>query len=307
MLDLAFVRANLPLVEEKLRCARRRYRRSCGFRRAGRRAPFRDHRSRKPSKRSAMRISQEFGRLKRAGEDVTARHAERNLKAQTEQLERPQLRRSAHARTAGGLPNLPHDSVPVGKSEHDNVCARPGASPQTLLRGQAHWELGEELGILDFGRAAKISGSRFVVHFGAGARLERALANFMLDLHIREARLCRGIATLYGEFSRRCSGPASCPSSPRTFSTATTKALRARRTSGERPLADSHGRGSGHQHFSRRDDRRDRADFFLRLYTLLPVGGGFVWQRRARHDPAASVSEGRAGEVRASGGVRRGA
>jgi seryl-tRNA synthetase len=82
------------------------------------------------------------------------------------------------------LPNLPNDTVPVGKSEHDNREEKVwGEKPSFDFPAKPHWELGEALGILDFERAAKISGSRFVVHFGQGARLERALANFMLDLH----------------------------------------------------------------------------------------------------------------------------
>ena len=97
--------------------------------------------------------------------------------------------------TLAGIPNLPQDSVPVGKSEQDNRVEKvwhgeekpTGYTPQNFaFPAQPHWEIGERLGILDFERAAKISGSRFVVHFGQGARLERALANFMLDLHTRE-------------------------------------------------------------------------------------------------------------------------
>jgi seryl-tRNA synthetase len=85
------------------------------------------------------------------------------------------------------VPNLPQDSVPIGKSEHDNVVEKVwGEKPDFAFAAQPHWEIGERLGILDFERAAKISGSRFVVHYGQGARLERALANFMLDLHTRE-------------------------------------------------------------------------------------------------------------------------
>ncbi len=85
------------------------------------------------------------------------------------------------------LPNLPHDSVPIGTSEQDNVCIKTWGEPPVFdFPARPHWEIGEALGILDFERAAKISGARFVLHFGAGARLERALANFMLDLHTRE-------------------------------------------------------------------------------------------------------------------------
>ncbi len=85
------------------------------------------------------------------------------------------------------LPNLPQASVPFGRDEHDNKQVKVwGQHPNFDFTPKSHWELGEALNILDFDRAAKISGSRFVVHYGAGARLERALANFMLDLHTRE-------------------------------------------------------------------------------------------------------------------------
>jgi seryl-tRNA synthetase len=81
-------------------------------------------------------------------------------------------------------PNLPHSSVPIGKDAGDNQEARRWGSPPVLTTpAKSHWELGEDLGILDFDRAAKISGARFAVLTGAGARLERALINYMLDLH----------------------------------------------------------------------------------------------------------------------------
>ena len=82
------------------------------------------------------------------------------------------------------IPNLPHSSVPIGKDTGDNQEARRWGSPPLLTTpAKSHWELGEDLGILDFDRAAKISGARFAVLTGAGARLERALINYMLDLH----------------------------------------------------------------------------------------------------------------------------
>ncbi|TKB62373.1 MAG: serine--tRNA ligase [Nitrospira sp.] len=82
------------------------------------------------------------------------------------------------------IPNLPHSSVPIGKDAGDNQEARRWGSPPLLTTpAKSHWELGEDLGILDFDRAAKISGARFAVLTGAGARLERALINYMLDLH----------------------------------------------------------------------------------------------------------------------------
>jgi seryl-tRNA synthetase len=85
------------------------------------------------------------------------------------------------------IPNLPHDSVPAGTSEHDNVEEKQwGTKPHFDFTPRPHWELGEALGILDFERAAKLSGARFAVYWDQGARLERALANFMLDIHTRE-------------------------------------------------------------------------------------------------------------------------
>ena len=86
-----------------------------------------------------------------------------------------------------GIPNVPHESVPDGQSEDKNVVVRTwGEKPSFDFEPKAHWELGEKLGILDFERAAKLSGARFSVLWGLGARLERALATFMLDLHTRE-------------------------------------------------------------------------------------------------------------------------
>jgi seryl-tRNA synthetase len=86
-----------------------------------------------------------------------------------------------------GIPNLPHESVPVGRSAEDNVEVRlSGEPPQFDFIPKAHWDLGPELGILDLERAAKITGARFAVYWGLGARLERALINFMLDVHTRE-------------------------------------------------------------------------------------------------------------------------
>ncbi len=82
------------------------------------------------------------------------------------------------------IPNVPHESVPVGASEEDNVELRRGGEPTEFeFEPKPHWELGTELGILDFEAAAKVTGSRFVFYKGLGARLERALINFMMDLH----------------------------------------------------------------------------------------------------------------------------
>ena len=85
------------------------------------------------------------------------------------------------------IPNVPHPSVPQGKSDEDNLeIKRWGNQPQFSFQPKPHWEIGEELGILDFERGAKITGARFTLYRGLGAQLERALINFMLDLHTRE-------------------------------------------------------------------------------------------------------------------------
>lgn len=85
------------------------------------------------------------------------------------------------------VPNLPHDSAPAGRGPADNVeIRRWGAPPKFDFSPRPHWEVGERVGILDLPRAAKIAGARFALYRGAGARLERALANFFLDLHTRE-------------------------------------------------------------------------------------------------------------------------
>jgi seryl-tRNA synthetase len=85
------------------------------------------------------------------------------------------------------IPNIPHESVPVGETEDDNVEIRKwGELPEFSFEAQPHWDVATNLGILDFERAAKVTGSRFVFYKGIGARLERALINFMMDLHMDE-------------------------------------------------------------------------------------------------------------------------
>lgn len=85
------------------------------------------------------------------------------------------------------IPNVPHESVPIGQSEEDNVEVRRWGEPRSFsFKPKPHWEIADRLGLLDFERAAKVAGSRFVFYKGLGARLERALINFMLDIHLDE-------------------------------------------------------------------------------------------------------------------------
>ncbi len=135
------------------------------------------------------RASGEIGRLKKEGQDASALMAQmKETSARIKQLDK----RAAELDKEMGdflltVPNLPHQSVPVGRSAADNAEVRRwGEPPKFDFEPKAHWDLGPALGILDFERASKIAGARFVLYSGLGARLERALANFMLDLHTRK-------------------------------------------------------------------------------------------------------------------------
>jgi seryl-tRNA synthetase len=189
MLDLNFVRANLELVEEKLRAR--------GLDPALLLGDFREldreRRARITQAESLQaqrnKLSQEVARSLKAGQDATALiNQTKELKQETEELEGYASRAEEQMRERLiAIPNLTQDSVPVGKSEAENVeVSRWGQQPAFDFAPKPHWDLGEDLGILDFARAAKVSGARFAVYWGQGARLERALAGFMLDIHTRE-------------------------------------------------------------------------------------------------------------------------
>ena len=189
MIDLAFVRANLPLVEEKLRARGTDPTVALGDFAAIDRARRDAITQLETLKAQRNKLTEEIAQLRRSGADATAQTEQtRELKSQVESLEATAAQADDRLRAVlETLPNLPQDAVPVGKDEHGNSLEKTwGEIPTFAFPAKPHWELGEALGILDFDRAAKISGSRFVVHFGQGARLERALANFMLDLHTRE-------------------------------------------------------------------------------------------------------------------------
>src|SRR5437899_7067691 len=189
MLDLNFVRENLPLVEEKLR--------QRGMDPA---AVLKDFREVDVCRRQAItgaetmkarrnQGSEEIAKLKKAGQDASAQMAEtKQLREQIQEKERAANELEVRLREIlAGIPNIPHESVPVGKGTEDNVEVRRwGKPPEFSFTPKPHWELGEQLGVLDMERAAKLSGARFAVYWDLGARMERALENFMLDLHTRE-------------------------------------------------------------------------------------------------------------------------
>jgi seryl-tRNA synthetase len=188
MLDLAFVRNNLSLVEEKLRA-----------RGADPVALLGDFDELDTRRRGAITasetlraylkaLSDRVGALRKAGEHEKAieiQHEVRDLKEKSDVLDAATVAAESQQRfILERIPNLTRDEVPVGKSEAENVVVKAwGTLKQYDFEAKPHWELGEKLGILDLERAAKLSGARFAVYKGAGARLERALISFMLDLH----------------------------------------------------------------------------------------------------------------------------
>jgi seryl-tRNA synthetase len=133
--------------------------------------------------------SMEISKLKKQGADTAEQQLEvRTIGDRISALDEKVKTLDESFRTMlAGIPNIPHESVPVGKSSDDNVEVRRWGQPRKFdFEPKAHWDLGPELHILDLERAAKITGARFAVYWGAGARLERALMNFMLDVHTRE-------------------------------------------------------------------------------------------------------------------------
>lgn len=189
MLDLNFVRDNLPRVEEMLR-----------QRGADPATVLKDFSEVDTQRRHAIteaetmkarrnKASEEIAKLKKAGQDATAAIAEtKDLREQIQTQEKTAADLDARLQDIlSGIPNLPHKSVPVGHSAEENLEVRRwGTPPKFDFTPKPHWDLGTELGVLDLERAVKLTGARFAVYWDLGAKLERALANFMLDLHTRE-------------------------------------------------------------------------------------------------------------------------
>ena len=189
MLDLSFVRSNLELVEKKLRDRGQDPAALLGdFRALDQNRRERITESEK-LQAERNRLSAQVGQLKKSGQDATAVMEEtKALKERMDSLAASTVEAEEQLRAVlMRIPNLPADDVPVGKSEHDNAEVKLwGDIPKLDFQPRPHWEIGEALGILDLERAAKVSGARFAVYWAAGARLERALINFMLDIHTGE-------------------------------------------------------------------------------------------------------------------------
>ncbi len=187
MHDLSFFRANLDSIAQRL--ATRGYQLDLEQFRAldsERRAALTQAETLKAQKNAK---SVEVGKLKKDGQDTSAIQQEvREIGDRITALdEKAKTVDESFRELMAGVPNIPHESVPVGKSEDDNVEVRRWGQPRQFdFEPKAHWDLGPELKILDLERATKITGARFAVYWGMGARLERALINFFLDVHTRE-------------------------------------------------------------------------------------------------------------------------
>jgi seryl-tRNA synthetase len=187
MHDLSFFRANLDSIAQRL--ATRGFQLEVEHFRAldvDRRAALTEAEQLKAQKNAQ---SAEVGKLRKEGQDTSVIQQQvREIGDRIAVLdERAKAADDSFRELIAGVPNIPHESVPVGKSEADNVEIRRWGQPRQFdFQPKAHWDLGAELKILDLERATKITGARFAVYWGIGARLERALINFMLDVHTRE-------------------------------------------------------------------------------------------------------------------------
>jgi seryl-tRNA synthetase len=189
MLDLGFVRDHISKIEDMLRA-----------RGMNPELLLKDFRTVDTQRRQAIqsaetvqaernRLAAEIPKLKKAGQDTSQLITDaKDMRVQVQELEKAAEEYDSRlAEMLVNIPNVAHESVPVGKSAEDNVEVRRwGALPKFDFTPKPHWELGEQLGILDLERATKLSGARFAVYWDAGARLERALGNFMLDVHTKE-------------------------------------------------------------------------------------------------------------------------
>jgi seryl-tRNA synthetase len=199
MLDLAFVREHLSAVEEKLRSRNANPEQVLGgFREIDTRRRALTHELELALARR-NELSKKIGPLMGAEKkgSITPEQMSELEALSTEVLKLkegiPAMQAQAEAADKelydilATIPNLPHDSVPVGRDETANVeVKRWGKQPEFDFTPKPHWELGEQLGVLDLARASKITGARFALYWDLGAKLERALMNFMLDLHTRE-------------------------------------------------------------------------------------------------------------------------
>lgn len=187
MLEIKYIRKNLPVVERSLNA------RGASVALQSLLAADETHRNilqeLEKLRHRRNTVSDEIAVLKKAGENASTQVADmRDVSAQIKALDQQRLQAATEIETILlEIPNVPHESVPVGTGESDNETIKThGVPPEFDFKPRAHWDIGKHLGILDFDRAARITGARFPLYFGAGARLERALINFMLDTHTKD-------------------------------------------------------------------------------------------------------------------------
>ena len=185
MLDLKFVRSNPDIVRDSLL-------------KRGENTDVLDDLLAKDERRRAILVeaeelrrrrneaSAQVAKMKQTGGDASSIISEMRVSERIRGLTKSWLTWNAPCRDPLRHPNIPHGSVPVGRDESENVVVRKWEPTDFGFEPKPHWDLGAALDILDFERASKITGSRFVVYKGAGSRLVRALINFMLDLHTEE-------------------------------------------------------------------------------------------------------------------------
>ena len=197
-------------------------------------------------------LSKDIGRLKAKSDETAAASAVAGVTRSRSRCPRQKQAEREKGMEIEALlatiPNLPAPDVPDGADESANKEIRRHGETPRLNKPLQHFELGEALGLMDFGRAAKISGARFVVLKGALARLERALGAFMLDLHTRRIRLSRSQPAVAGRATRHCMGTGQLPKFAEDLF-----------RDQWRPLADPHRRSAADQSGQRRDPRRGGA------------------------------------------------
>ncbi|WP_129724316.1 serine--tRNA ligase [Xylanivirga thermophila] len=187
MLDIKFIRSNHEAVEKMLSDRKGTVDLKEFLELDGQRRKYIGESEQLKNKRNT--VSQEIAKLKREKKDATSimkemKEVSKTIKEYDEKLKDIEEKLEAIVLT---IPNMPHESVPVGNSDEDNKEVRRWGDPREFdFESKAHWDIGEDLGILDFATGAKVTGARFTFYKGLGARLERALVNFMLDLHITQ-------------------------------------------------------------------------------------------------------------------------
>ncbi len=187
MLDLKFVKSNLELVKNGMKKRRAKIDFTSLLENDENRKKLLLEIETLRHKRNV--VSDDIAKIKKAGKD--AAHLIDEMKGVSEKIKSLDKALSIVENTIEEflitIPNLPHDDVPMGKDDTENRLEETVGHPEQFdFTPKPHWEIGENLGILDFTRAAKLTGSRFPLYIGTGARLERALINFMLDIHISE-------------------------------------------------------------------------------------------------------------------------